>query len=215
MPSVEPIQVPTRPCSVANVTVASIVLSPSSARKNAIATVKNTDLELLATRAVSSSSSLSPRSVQAANPKNAAPATTEIAFVGMATPTAAPINTLKRCTNAVAAVMAIRIVIARYRAAKVIAISWLLSPSSATKMMPKLIRKASMRFLRVVARTKAGLPSTGHRLMSGRRSRSPAGGGPEDRGSSPSVSISRWGTTPLQRPSPYRAEAVANGSLTT
>ena len=82
------------------------------------------------------------------DPKNAMPATTEIAFVGMATPTAAPINALKRCMNAVAAVMAIRIVTARYRAAKIIAISWLLSPSSATKMMPKLIRKASMRFLR-------------------------------------------------------------------
>jgi len=43
MPTVEPIQVPNQPLLVARVTVASIVLSPNSARKNAIATAKKTE----------------------------------------------------------------------------------------------------------------------------------------------------------------------------
>ena len=46
-------------------------------------------------------------------------------------------HTLKRCTTAVAEVMAIRIVTAQYPSAKVIAINWLLSSSSATTMMPR------------------------------------------------------------------------------
>jgi hypothetical protein len=44
MPTVEPIHVPNQPSVVARVTVANMVLSPSSARKKAIATAKNADL---------------------------------------------------------------------------------------------------------------------------------------------------------------------------
>jgi hypothetical protein len=43
MPIVEPIQVPNQPCRVASVIVASIVLSPSSARKNAPPTAHSAD----------------------------------------------------------------------------------------------------------------------------------------------------------------------------
>ncbi len=44
MPTVEPIHTPTQSLSVARVTVASIVLSPSSARKNADAIARKADL---------------------------------------------------------------------------------------------------------------------------------------------------------------------------
>jgi hypothetical protein len=44
--------------------------------------------------------------------------------------------------NAVAIVIPIRTGIALYLAAKVIAINWLLSPNSATKITPKLRKKA-------------------------------------------------------------------------
>lgn len=79
MPTVLPSQVPNQPSLVARVMVASMVLSPSSARKNAVPTASRAmPLEFLAFWASSSVSS-SPRSVHAAKIRNATPATIEIA----------------------------------------------------------------------------------------------------------------------------------------
>src|SRR4051812_36253128 len=142
MPSVEPSHVPNRPCSVASVIVASIVLSPSSARKNATDAATTADPVDRSTRAASSSASVSPRSVHAANAKNARPATIEMARVGSATPSTAPMATLNACTTAVAIVIPMRIGSGLYRAENASAMSWLLSPSSATKMIPKLTTTA-------------------------------------------------------------------------
>ena len=71
MPSVEPSQTANGLPVVARVIVASMVLSPSSARKNATDAATMADRLDRSTLASSSSVSSSPRSVQAANPRNA------------------------------------------------------------------------------------------------------------------------------------------------
>jgi hypothetical protein len=65
-----------------------------------------------------------------------------IGRVGSAEPTMAPSATENPCTTAVAKVMPINTARSGKRVAKVRAMSWLLSPSSATKMTPKLNTKA-------------------------------------------------------------------------
>ena len=77
-PGVLPSQVPTGPWSVASVLVASIVWSPSSPRKNAIPTASKAQPVAVCALSCSSSVSVSPRSVQAAKPRNAMQATIEI-----------------------------------------------------------------------------------------------------------------------------------------
>jgi hypothetical protein len=68
MPGVEPIHTPTQSLSAARVTVASIVLSPSSASTNADITAKNAGAVVRWARAASSAERRSPRSVH--NPNN-------------------------------------------------------------------------------------------------------------------------------------------------
>ena len=75
IPTVEPIQVPSQPSWVARVIVASIVLSPSSARKNAMPTAMIAMPRLLRAFFASSSVSSSPRRVHPAKNRNATPAT--------------------------------------------------------------------------------------------------------------------------------------------
>ncbi len=122
--------------------MASIVLSPSSARKNAVPMVRIAQRPPRLARASSSSPSLSPRIVQAANTKNAMPATTWMSDVGRASANNEPMRTDPAWTSRVASVTATSTVSARYRVAKVIAISWLLSPSSARKITPNERRNA-------------------------------------------------------------------------
>ena len=86
MPSVEPTQVPNQPYCVARVIVASIVLSPSSARKNATDAATTADPVERSALDCSSSVSVSPRRVQAPNPRNATAATSAIQPVGSAAP---------------------------------------------------------------------------------------------------------------------------------
>ncbi len=105
MPRVEPTQVPTSPSRVASVIVASMVLSPSSARKKAMLAASTAlPVDRLA-RVASSSLSASPRSVQAANARNASPASRFTGRAGNAAPSSAPTTTETRCTTAVAPVM--------------------------------------------------------------------------------------------------------------
>ncbi|OLT21367.1 hypothetical protein BJF78_34165 [Pseudonocardia sp. CNS-139] len=86
MPSVEPTHTPNHPYCVASVIVASIVLSPSSARKNATDAATTAEPLDRSAFARSSSESRSPRSVQAPNPTNATAATSAIQPVGSAAP---------------------------------------------------------------------------------------------------------------------------------
>ena len=65
-----------------------------------------------------------------------------MARVGSVAPSSPPTSTDTRWTRAVATVMPISTGTARYRVANVNAISWLLSPSSATKITPKLTKIA-------------------------------------------------------------------------
>src|SRR6185436_21188342 len=58
----------------------------------------------------------------------------DVLVVGEGVPEERPMPTDARCTRAVAAVIPISTSRARYLAAKVMAMSWLLSPSSATKI---------------------------------------------------------------------------------
>ncbi|CAB4732432.1 unannotated protein [freshwater metagenome] len=122
--------------------VASIVLSPSSARKNTTVTTQNALRLPSRARSRSSSVNRSPRSVQSAKITNATAATTLMGRVGSAAPTAAPMPTDTACTTAVAVVMPASTTRIGNRVAKVRAINWLLSPSSATKIKAKLIRNA-------------------------------------------------------------------------
>jgi hypothetical protein len=64
--------------------------------------------------------------------------------VGRLTAATKPRMTENAWTTAVAIVMPMRTLVALYRVANAMAISWLLSPSSATKITPKLSRKASI-----------------------------------------------------------------------
>ena len=107
MPMVDPAHVPSAPSLVASVMVASMVLSPSSARKKAVPTARSAAPVLLRALAASSSVSSSPRRVHSAKPRNATPATTAIAPWCSAkdVPIQAPIPTEARWTRAVAAVM--------------------------------------------------------------------------------------------------------------
>src|SRR3954454_18803450 len=147
MPSVEPSQVPNQPWSVASVIVASMVLSPSSARKNAVPTAMTARLPARFTFSCSSSVRVSPLSVQNPKARNASAAARLIQPVGRAAPRPNPMATDTRCTIAVAAVMPSSTGHTLKRVAKVRAMSWDLSPSSATKMTPKatrvLVRTAS------------------------------------------------------------------------
>ncbi|ALE80768.1 hypothetical protein WY02_22795 [Pseudonocardia sp. AL041005-10] len=90
MPTVDPAQMPIDPASVpcwaARVIVASIVLSPSSARKNATDAATTADPPARLAFASSSSERLSPRSVQAPNARNATAATSAIQPVGIDAP---------------------------------------------------------------------------------------------------------------------------------
>ena len=105
MPTVEPTQVPNQPYCVARVIVASIVLSPSSARKNATDAAATAEPVERSALACSSSVSESPRSVHAPKPKNATAATSAIQPVGSAVPRPWPTATDTACTTAVAIVM--------------------------------------------------------------------------------------------------------------
>src|SRR5680860_1838018 len=80
--------------------------------------------------------------------------------------------------------------------------SWLLSPSSAMKMMPKLSRNAFMGFLRVAS---GGRWDTIDRTSDDvwPKVLLTHDDGPGDRGSSPSVSISQRRATPLRRTGHY------------
>src|SRR3546814_605169 len=78
MPTVLPNQVPNQPSWVARVIVASIVLSPSSARKNAAPTARIARPLLFLAFCASSSVSSSPRRVHPAKTRKATPATIEI-----------------------------------------------------------------------------------------------------------------------------------------
>src|SRR5581483_6474649 len=142
MPTVEPAQVPSRPSLVARVMVASIVLSPSSARKNAPAAAVTAYRRVRSARASSSSARVSPRTVQAAKARNARPAITEIARVGIAAPSTAPMRTDTAWTTAVATAIPKRMGRARWRGRSAEAIGWLLSPCSAAKMIPRLTTNA-------------------------------------------------------------------------
>ena len=93
-------------------------------------------------RPSSPSPSSSPRIVHSAKTKNASPAPTLMAAVGRASATVAPMSTEPAWTMNVATVTAASTTHARYRVANVIAISWLLSPSSAMKMTPNERRNA-------------------------------------------------------------------------
>ncbi|BDH55176.1 hypothetical protein MTP03_01150 [Tsukamurella sp. PLM1] len=88
MPAVEPIQTPNQSCWVVRVIVASIVLSPSSDRKNADVTARNTDRVTRSAVADSSSDRVSPRHVQNANTSIETPATAVMRWVGIAEPSA-------------------------------------------------------------------------------------------------------------------------------
>ena len=143
IPIVDPSHVPHSPSVEARVTVASIVLSPNSAKKKATPTAITTDRVTCAARAPSSSLRLSPRRVQNPKPRKAAPAATVITRIGNAAENAAPIPTERAWATAVATEMPTSTGMIRYRAANASAMSWLLSPNSATKTMPKLIQNAS------------------------------------------------------------------------
>src|SRR5215217_1302978 len=122
--------------------VASIVLSPSSARKNASSTVTNGPnrraFETLA------SSSESPRSVQAPNPTNARPAASVSQNVGSISPSASPIATDTRWTSSVATKMPASTSRGLKRVAKASATSWDLPPISASAMKKSDCQNATM-----------------------------------------------------------------------
>ncbi len=86
MPSVEPTHTPNHPYCVASVIVASIVLSPSSARKNATDAATTAEPVERSAFVRSSAVSLSPRSVQAPKPTIATAAASAIHPVGSAAP---------------------------------------------------------------------------------------------------------------------------------
>jgi hypothetical protein len=117
--------------------VASIVLSPSSARKNAVPTAMTARLPTRLTFSFSSSVRTSPWRVQKPKAMNASAAARLIQPVGSAAPSPKPMATEARWTIAVAIVMPRRTGHTLKRVAKVRAMSWDLSPSSATKMTPK------------------------------------------------------------------------------
>src|SRR6476646_6971321 len=145
IPAVDPSHVPRASSCVARVTVASIVLSPSSARKKAVPTVRMTEpVVWRLARSSSSAPRTSPRQVQIAKAKNASPATIEMTLAGMTAATVAPSTTEPRWMMAVAIVIATSTDNAGYLVAKASAISWLLSPSSAMKITPNDRRKASI-----------------------------------------------------------------------
>ena len=82
------------------------VLSPNSARKNAIAVVitgpnRPSSRIRSASSAVSSASSLSPRSVQTPNPTNSRPETHAMAFLGIAEPISCPTSTVREKATSV------------------------------------------------------------------------------------------------------------------
>ena len=93
--------------------------------------------------ACSASVRVSPRSVHAPNARNAKPATSEIQAVGSAAPAQYPMATDAACTTAVATVIPIRTGQGLNRVANVMAMSCDLSPSSATKITPKLTASAA------------------------------------------------------------------------
>ena len=202
MPAVDPSQVPIGSSVVARVTVASIVLSPSSARKNAVPIVTSAQRPVRFARPRSASPSSSPRWVQPAKPKKARPATTWIAAVGRASANAEPRRTEPAWTTSVAMVTATSTVMARYRAANASAISWLLSPSSASRITPVERRNASIRG------SGAGLGSGSHafdptpvRWCRQSKVSSVRVRGPGDRARiRASMSIVRSRPTPLRRP---------------
>src|SRR5215213_7402847 len=122
--------------------VASIVLSPSSATKNASSTVTNGPNR----RAFEtpSSSSVSPRSVQAPNPTNANPAASVSQNVGSISRSASPIATDIRWTSNVATKMPVSTSRGLKRVAKASATSWDLSPISASAMKKRDCQNATM-----------------------------------------------------------------------
>src|SRR3972149_2137948 len=118
------------------------------------------------------------------------------ALVGRLTAINPPTRTEKACTSAVATAMPIKTWVALKRVANARAMSWLLSPNSATKITPVLNQKAST--------GSSSLPgggtdtSTGHRLamqVEGlAHPQSGQDGGPGDRGRfGPGGSIVRRG----------------------
>ncbi len=241
MPTVEPIQVPSQPCCVASVIVASMVLSPSSARKNATVTAMMAFLVVRLAFSASSSVSSSPRSVHAAKPRKASPATTEMAVVGSASPISPPTATLTRWTAVVAMVMPASTGHVLKRVANVIAMSWLLSPSSATKITARLIQNASNgplprdRTVSAHPGRSSGTASARQRLrtrLPGRRSRPPVKARATGRANAPACRSRDWDyspsvfpdnpnsrpPTPIPLPSrlvtPHSAQPTITGSLT-
>src|SRR5688572_490269 len=77
--------------------------------------------------------------------------------------------------------MPTRTVMARNRVANAMAMSWLLSPSSATKMMPKLIRKADTVLLSAHTEQRAGMATSARQFLPDRKSRPPLLSGSRDR----------------------------------
>ncbi|CAB4684155.1 unannotated protein [freshwater metagenome] len=142
MPTVEPAHVPTSPSVVASVTVASIVLSPSSAKKKTVPTAMMMCFDETLVLSLSSSVNSSPRKVQIPKPTKAIAPTMLMSLVGSAVPIIPPRATEKRCTKPVANVIAISTGTVLYRVANARAMSWLLSPSSATKITPNDNRNA-------------------------------------------------------------------------
>ena len=86
MPSVEPSHTPNQPCWVASVIVASMVLSPNSARKNAAEAARIAERFDFSAFSCSPSLSESPHSVQAPKPTNATAAINAIQPVGSVAP---------------------------------------------------------------------------------------------------------------------------------
>src|SRR3954468_21961005 len=87
--------------------------------------------------------------------------------------------------------------------------SWLLSPSSATKMIPKLSNRACIGFLRVLPGGEAVTPSTGHRLtMPGRRSCSPTEVDPGTGAHRSACRSPGVGATPLHHVASYRVRVA-------
>ena len=146
----------------------------------------------------SSSSSWSPRSVHAANPRKARPATIVIGRVGRWSAASRPTATEAAWVIAVAIVMPMSTRHAGKRVAKASAMSWLLSPSSATKITPKLIAKACTVGAPRGSGTGSRLTSTRHAWYQVEGLARPPAAGPADRvPQGTSVSIDRLGLLPF------------------
>ena len=128
-------------------------------------------------------------------------------MVGSEAPSAAPMATEPRWTSRVAMAIPTRTGSARKRVAKVRAMSWLLSPSSATKITAKLSRKAS------TGRSLAAFDAPEGRRTLAAPSRVPVSYRPESPMADASPSPGRWAFRPLPPEPRSVVELIRAGTL--